>query len=69
MKMRNMCEHEWKRHEKNLKERILGKKIIDLGYTHFAMYLKLDDGTIVICGSSSGQGVINIGDENTELDV
>ena len=59
----------WKEHANNLKKKILGKKIIGLGYTHFGMYLKLEDETIIVCGSSSGSGVIDIGNEDTELDV
>ena len=57
----------WDSYVKELKEKLLGKKIVGVGYTHFAMYLKLEDGVIVVCGSSSGRGIC-IGSSRTWLE-
>ena len=48
---------------KELKTQIRGKKIVDVGFFDDGVYLKLDDETIIECGSSSSCGIITVKDK------
>ena len=47
-------------HVAELKSKIVGKKIVDVGYLDDSMYLKLDDETIIECYNSSSCAFLGI---------